>query len=377
MGKIPIVNNAPDADILAMRTEFVAKMWKGLLALAILSWPITLWRIQSLGWQPLFGFHLALATMVGIAAIVQTRLGFHVRTAMLFGSLWAVGVPGIFTFGPAAPGTLWLVLSCLVAGTVYSVRAGSIVAAATGLLYLLAGFGFVTGRLHTTVDADDYLASPSSWGVLIIVTGIFSVLVLQSFASFMHSTEKLLVRIKQQRDEIERLALHDPLTGLPLASLANDRIQMAMHAARRSGKRMALLFVDLDGFKRVNDSLGHDVGDAVLKVTAERMVGCLRGEDSVARIGGDEFLVVVSAVSEPSQAGRVAEKLVRAAAQPIDFNGRQLQVGASIGIAIYPDDAEDVQSLRRMADLAMYEAKRQGRNRHQFAREPAEPSGTT
>jgi diguanylate cyclase (GGDEF)-like protein len=376
MGDTPSSANLPDADILAIRTDFVAKMWKGLLLVAVISWPITLWRIYSIGWTSLFGFHLGLATLMGTAALVQHRFAFGVRAALLLAMLWLVGVPGLFSFGLMAPGTLWLVLSCLVAGTVYSVRAGTLVAAATGLLLLAAAVGFVSGRLHTAVDADLYLSQPSSWASLIVVTGIFSVLVLQSFSAFMRATETLLLRVKQQRDEIEHLSLHDSLTGLPLAGLANDRIQMAMHAARRANKRMAVLFVDLDGFKRVNSSLGYDAGDALLKITAERMVACLRGEDTVARIGGDEFLVVVSAVSEPMQAARVAEKLVRAAGQPIEFKGRQVQVGASIGIAIYPDDAEDVQNLRRMADLAMYEAKRQGSNRHHFAREPADDSSS-
>ena len=163
MSQIPTIDNVPDADILAMRTEFVDKIWKGLLVLALLSWPITLWRIQSLGWRPLFGFHLALATAVGLAAIVQRRLPFKLRAAILVGTLWAVGAPGVFSFGPAAPGTLWLVLSCLVAATVYSVRAGQIVALATALLFLLVGYGYVSGHLHSAVDADDYLASASSW----------------------------------------------------------------------------------------------------------------------------------------------------------------------------------------------------------------------
>lgn len=374
MGTIPTTRAVPDADIQAMRIEFVDRMWKGMLVVAIASWPITLWRIHALGWLPLFSFHLGLATMIGVLAVLQRSMPFRVRAAVLFCLLWAVGVPGVFSFGLAAASILWLILSCLVAATLYSARAGALVAAATVLLLLGAGYGYSTGRLHTAVDADTFLAEPSSWGALIVVTGIFCMLVLQSFGAFIHTAERLLVRIKQQRDEIEQLSLHDPLTGLPLSGLANDRIQMAMNAARRAGKRMGLLFVDLDAFKRINDSLGHEVGDVVLRISGERMIACLRSEDTVARIGGDEFLVVLGGIGEPSQAARVSEKLIRAIGQPIDHQGRQLQVGASIGIALFPDDAQHVQDLRRMADKAMYEAKRQGRNRYEYAREPAEPT---
>ena len=371
MGKDSQVDVQSDADIQGIRTDFVSSMWRGLFWVALLTVPLTLARIYFNHWLPLYGYHLVASIVLAVVARLQSRLAFGWRAGLLFSLLWLVGLPGIFSFGLAASGVWWLVLSCLVASVLYSPRFGTAVSLVTMLALVLAGAGFISGVLVPAIPLDRFLVLPSAWVSLILVTGIFLTLVLRSFTGYARATEGLLLQIKNQRDEIERLSLHDPLTGLPLASLANDRIQMAIHAARRSGRRMALLYVDLDGFKKVNDTLGHDAGDIVLRACAERLRDCLRSEDTVARVGGDEFIIVVSGIGEARHAARVAEKLVLATAQPILFDGHSLAVGASVGIAIFPDDAGDARSLRRLADQAMYQAKQRGRNGFQYAHELA------
>jgi diguanylate cyclase (GGDEF)-like protein len=367
---------ADDADIAAVRHDFVGKLWRGLLVIAVLSLPMTALRIIYSTWLPLYGYHLVMAVLVAGIALVNKRLPFAWRSGLLLALLWLIGLPGVFHFGLAASGIWWLVLSCLVATTLFSARFAMAVVALTGLVLLVAAAGFVSGALQPAIPAARYAVLPSSWFATIVVTGLFSVLVLQAFGGYARASERLLLRIKQQRDEIERLSLHDPLTGLPLASLAGDRIQMALHAARRSGRRVAVLYVDLDGFKQVNDSYGHDAGDAVLRACARRMRACLREEDTVARLGGDEFLAIIGGLTNPVLAGRVAAKLVHAASGPVDFDGRTLSVGASIGIAIFPDDATDLDGLRRCADRAMYAAKANGRNRYEFANPPQDRRDT-
>ena len=371
MGKESQLHSEPDADIQGIRNAFVSNLWRGLFWVALLAVPLTLVRIYYNHWLPLYGYHLGASLVLALVARVQSHLAFGWRAGLLFSLLWLVGLPGIFSFGLAASGVWWLVLSCLVASVLYSPRFGTVVAIITIFALVLAGAGFMSGTLVPAIPLDRYLLLPSAWVSVILVTGIFLTLVLRSFAGYARATEGLLLKIKQQRDEIERLSLHDPLTSLPLASLAGDRIQMAMHAARRSGKRMALLYVDLDGFKNVNDSLGHDAGDSVLRTCAQRLRDCLRDEDTVARVGGDEFLVVIGGIGEARHAGRVAGKLVLATAQPIYFEGKCLTVGASVGIAIFPDDAGDARGLRQLADKAMYQAKQRGRNGFQYAHELA------
>jgi diguanylate cyclase (GGDEF)-like protein len=161
-------------------------------------------------------------------------------------------------------------------------------------------------------------------------------------------------------DEVARAAETDPLTGLPNRTLLLDRFAQAIVAARRRGGRLALLFLDLDDFKRVNDTQGHAAGDAMLQRVAQRLRAAVREADTVSRHGGDEFLVLLSEVARREDAIRIADKLLSALAAPGPAPGWAKGVTASIGISLYPDDGEDVKTLVERADAAMYQAKRQG-----------------
>ncbi len=171
---------------------------------------------------------------------------------------------------------------------------------------------------------------------------------------------------KEAEQHIMYLANHDALTGLPNRILLQDRIRQAIAQARRGNARGAVLFIDLDQFKTINDSLGHDVGDLLLKAVAERLVSGLRSEDTVARQGGDEFIVVLSSVTNAQDAGTVAQELLDAIAPPYQVKGNELHTSASIGIAIFPDDGEDGDTLLKNSDTAMYHAKEAGRTNYQF-----------
>lgn len=172
---------------------------------------------------------------------------------------------------------------------------------------------------------------------------------------------------KQSELQISFLAYHDKLTGLPNRSLFLDRLSQAIAQAKRANKHVALLFADLDGFKAVNDRFGHQAGDAVLRMAAQRMQACIRAEDTVARFGGDEFAIVLGGIAEPAFAGPVAEKLVEAFAQEMRLpEGEVCRVGVSIGISTFPDNGNALDSLLFAADEAMYESKRRGKNRYHF-----------
>jgi diguanylate cyclase (GGDEF)-like protein/PAS domain S-box-containing protein len=160
---------------------------------------------------------------------------------------------------------------------------------------------------------------------------------------------------------IRHLARHDPLTGLPNRMFLEERLEGMLALARRHEVGAAVLFIDLDDFKDVNDSLGHHAGDAVLREIAMRLKGALREADLVARLGGDEFLVVLADIGSPDDAGRVAEKLIKVIGAPVELEGRAMGVTPSIGISLYPDDGTAVEDLIRKADAAMYRAKYAGR----------------
>lgn len=171
---------------------------------------------------------------------------------------------------------------------------------------------------------------------------------------------------KRSSDHIRYLATHDQLTGLPNRVLFNELLNQAILNAERYGRSFALLFVDLDHFKFINDNYGHHVGDEMLREAARRLGAPLRKSDVVARMGGDEFVILLQEVSSRPQIARVAESLLQAFAGPIQTDGKACAITASIGISIFGEDASDDQSLMQHADNAMYAAKAHGKNNYQF-----------
>ncbi|AEV27493.1 PAS domain S-box/diguanylate cyclase (GGDEF) domain-containing protein [Azospira oryzae PS] len=171
---------------------------------------------------------------------------------------------------------------------------------------------------------------------------------------------------KSAEEQIEYLAHHDPLTDLPNRVLLRDRFLQAQGQAARSANRVAILFLDLDHFKLVNDTLGHPIGDRLLQAVAERLRRGVRETDTISRQGGDEFVIVLPELADPESAGSIAGKLMEQMHEPVRVNGHRLNVTFSLGIALYPDDGEDFDTLMKKADTAMYSAKEAGRNTLRF-----------
>jgi len=173
-----------------------------------------------------------------------------------------------------------------------------------------------------------------------------------------------VVERKQAEERIRHMAQHDALTGLPNRALLHDRLDQALVQARRHNHPAAVMFLDLDRFKAINDSLGHEVGDALLREVALRLRGVVRAADTVGRLGGDEFVVVLHEVADADAAVHVAEKIVQAFAPPVRIGVHELRASTSIGIALFPDHGDEGHALVKSADMAMYLAKRDGRNRY-------------
>ncbi len=219
-------------------------------------------------------------------------------------------------------------------------------------------------------DAVDWLGVPLQSG-----GRTYGALVVQSYSErhrYTPEERELLTFVSQQiaraierkraEEEIRRLAFHDPLTGLPNRRLFRDRLEVALARARRHGGRVGVLFCDLDRFKTINDSMGHEAGDQVLQAVAVRIAESLRGSDAVARQGGDEFAVLVDDVPDASGVVQVAERLMSALRKPFVVGGRELWTTASMGISVFPEDAETPDRLLEQADVAMYRAKEKGRD---------------
>ncbi|WP_423194309.1 putative bifunctional diguanylate cyclase/phosphodiesterase [Cupriavidus sp. H18C2] len=232
----------------------------------------------------------------------------------------------------------------------------------TGMAAARFPLGSICGAARTGVDSAT-LALP----IIVITVCVIAVALITSVLDMRLEmrTAMLADALGVANKELEFLALHDKLTHLPNRVLLEDRFQQAIQGAARQPATFAVLFVDLDGFKGVNDTYGHQVGDSLLVEIAGRLRASTRSEDTISRVGGDEFVVLVR-VEDPADAGVVAEKLIEALREPVTVSGHALHVSGSIGIALYPADGADQDTLMTNADAAMYHAKASGRNAYCF-----------
>ncbi|WFM70676.1 diguanylate cyclase [Halomonas sp. CKK8] len=240
-------------------------------------------------------------------------------------------------------------------------------------------FPLVDGKTHRTAITPGRRAIEENRAVGLALDGVLvrqdgSKLAIEDSAAPIHDREGRVTGAvivfhdaSQSQVMLERmahLAQHDALTGLPNRALLTERLSRALGLARRHRHLVALLYLDLDAFKPINDSFGHAVGDSLLQAVASRVQECMRDIDTVCRQGGDEFVILLAEIRRPEDATRVAEKLLAVLGRPYCIHGNQLLVTLSIGISLYPDDADDADALMHNADTAMYHAKRNGRNGH-------------
>ncbi|MFM2407355.1 MAG: hypothetical protein RL358_97 [Pseudomonadota bacterium] len=189
---------------------------------------------------------------------------------------------------------------------------------------------------------------------------------LDGIAAILLEEREQRVLIQALEEQYKHLAHHDTLTGLHNRAMFNDRLTHMLSQAKRHAQQGALIYLDLDQFKPINDTLGHDMGDLLLQAVAQRLLDIVRESDTVARVGGDEFVVILSAIDSVADACTVADKILLALAQPFVIGTHSLQIGSSLGIAIYPEHGEDEATLVKNADFAMYRAKQNGRNNVQL-----------
>ena len=233
------------------------------------------------------------------------------------------------------------------------------------------GFSRTTAALQAGLHgalALPIVAAGRNFGVI----ELFSAGTIQPDDALMQLLKSLSSQIGQSfqrrlaEDQLRFIATHDSLTDLPNRSLFNERLRHALHQGTRYTRGIAVMFIDMDRFKVVNDSLGHSAGDRLLQDSAKRLAECLRESDTVARLGGDEFVVMIENFTAPKDAIAVAQKVLASLAKPFFVDGQEFLMSASIGISTFPDDGKDAETLLKNADIAMYRAKDQGRNNYQF-----------
>lgn len=217
-------------------------------------------------------------------------------------------------------------------------------------------------QLNIRIDARDTAYRHFWWSFIALIVA----LAIGAAWQYMQARRVMLLE-SQAKQQIRHMAEHDPLTNLPNRRQLQSKLELAIAFAKRSGKMVAVMFIDLDGFKAVNDTMGHQIGDDLLKEVAQRLRHATRSSDLVARFGGDEFIVVLSELDRPDDAAFLAGKLNEVIAKPISIAGKNILISTSIGISIYPDDGLTGEALLGKADDAVYQAKEGGKNQYRMA----------
>jgi diguanylate cyclase (GGDEF)-like protein len=346
---------------------FSNNLINGLLIFVAVGLPLSLSRVFDTGFLPLYTVHILVT--IGALLIFLNRKRLHYKAVINIACLilFSISLAGLYQLGLISHFLVYANATALIITYTYGIRAGVIFLLGYLLISAVFGYLFVNEILQPSMDLTTYASSKNAW-LLVVLTGLLSNgLVLLSLTNMRKQLTSKIKELNAEKIKVEHLANHDALTGLALTRLAYDRMDSAISLANRSRNKVALLFIDLDKFKAVNDAHGHDAGDVVLKQVAHRLMEQVRRSDTVCRLGGDEFLIVLPEVSSKSEIQFLCTRLIKEIEKPILYKDADVEVSASIGVSFYPDNAEDLKSLRNQADKAMYEVKKSGRGSFKFS----------
>jgi diguanylate cyclase (GGDEF)-like protein len=351
------IRNGRPSEIPRLREKLADDVWAGSFLVALLSLVTATFRDVQFGgvtWQTAFTASVCLATM--IAAPFHRRMSADLRAILPIVLLFLGAGGAMVRTGLQGPGLCYLVFVNVLAAMMLKRWACLLTFAATcGVLAIVAG-GYMTHRLQPHPEPA-YSASFAAWAIAASTLAGMGWVVYRSLTTYHGSLLRLSRQVETQRDAMAEAANFDQLTGLPSRRLAWDRLATMCRQSARSNEPFAVLYLDLDGFKAINDRYGHQAGDDVLATVAGRLTSTLRRGDTAARWGGDEFLVLLVGPITRESVAIVAAKLTAAIEPPIDLGDTPLRVGASIGVALFPQDGITPQALLLNADTAMYATK--------------------
>jgi diguanylate cyclase (GGDEF)-like protein len=362
----------------ALQDRFVEHIWQAtalFCAALLVSVPL---RVYSLGgkWDWVQWFFILVPAATIVAFLFRQRFSPTIRTYLPLALQLIGGMTGVLGVGLMGASVTFLVLTNVVVAMLLGRHQSHVIFGLTVTVMLVSAAGFVSGVFPLPYDPVLFPTSISSWTHSVLTVTVMTFVLIWGITDYRHALQMMTTqlieqneRIIEQKRQIEYQATHDVLTGLPTTRLLRERLDVEISRARRQNNKLAVLFIDLDGFKLANDTHGHDAGDHVLRAIGRRLSESIRAVDLAARMGGDEFIVVASGLEHADEARLIAEKLRGLVALAVSYKDLSIQVGASIGIAMFPDDAQGAEELIALADKAMYVAKRAGRS-HRVAGSP-------
>jgi diguanylate cyclase (GGDEF)-like protein len=347
-----------------IRSIYLNKMVHAIFILAVISFPFAIYSYLKFSLQFINAVPAFILLTSSLLILLKKRISEKIKSYCISSLFVVIAVMAWFLYGVNGVGVLWLLLSCIIIMTLYGIKVFNYYIFSF-LLYIVAISVF---HLH---QFDEYIIlvtaqQSASFIWLSKILTVSTITVLMTYALYyLQSNLFILVnKITEQKAHIDHLANHDILTSLPTVKLADERLAMAMSLAKRNKHQVGVLFLDLDGFKSINDNYGHQVGDLVLIEVANRLKEHCRSEDTICRIGGDEFLIVLANIESVADIDIICQRLIENICQDILAQQNTVKVGASIGVAIYPTHSENAAELKSLADQAMYNVKNAGKNNY-------------
>ena len=357
-------------DVLKGEAERAANhLVVGSTIVACVGVPISVSRAFSFGWSVVYGIHIAGLLAMLLICLLRHRLAVRTKLGVVLTIASGVSISALFNTGIYGNGALWGAFSVFVASMFLQRRSIVMIAAGFLGLYLLSGYGFISGRLSLPADPMLYLQSPAVWGSAIFGSFFFLVLIIVVYTNHQATTQHLILELETKTKQLVMMADHDSLTGLPNLRSATAHTDAIIARLPLADSSAALFFIDLDGFKAINDRHGHDAGDHLLKAVAAALLGIVRSGDIVARVGGDEFLILLTDFGETPlpDLEKFAQRIIEAVGADVRYQGQVLKVGASVGVTPLGKERDSYDAAVKRADSAMYQVKNAGRNGYRVA----------
>ncbi len=349
----------------------VSLCWMGGAAIIM-----SLFRAVSADLQLSHYVQMGVFVLILTTTLNKHRLSIKVKVINVIITSTLVSYAGIYNWGLYSASFFWILFTPLLLAIFFSYQKALWFIVATIIFILGCGYMYISGQLQLPIDADEYQMMYSAWGTVLFGDIFMMVMLVIILSNMKQHILELLHNLEQEQQKISKIADHDELTGLPVSRILINKLNDFLASQHREKRHLAVLFMDLDGFKSVNDNYGHDAGDKVLKEIATRLKQCLREEDILVRMGGDEFIALCSSPNHiVLDTEQLASRILNTISKPIRNDENIFSLGISIGIALSdPDELESAEKMIQRADFAMYEVKRSGRNAYRLAEKAVKDS---